>query len=437
MVQENKHIKGWRDLLRYQSVRAMSDRSWDYFLPVYIAAAGSASVSDSSDGRSASAVSTTALLFAARALAGLLLTPIFSREWRPSRLGAFMAVENIGLVCSGVSLWYLWGEDSASARFFWLICAGCAMSFEKAASKTQTTNAEKNAVVKVTSGGTGNAVALSRSNARLVQVDLAFATVSPFIVSFLTTSTLLGMRYTVPFLIILQLCLAVATLPLALRVVSGDGNSTAERACRRSLKSKSNTAESHGSKHPSSADVRSPRLILLATCLLYFTVVSPGSLFLAYLKNNGMEPYHIATFASAGQVAGIAGSLIVPPIVNYFGLGGASLRFLAFQTIAVICVAATALLGGAFMLPVMCIFTVISRLGLWGVDLTLRQLVQTRTNERTRVSVFGMQEGLTQAVSLLLYAVVSSNAFSFPVLCALSACALLSALACLGVDNNT
>ena len=136
MVQENKHIKGWRDLLLYQSVRAMSDRSWITFLPVYIAAAGSASVSDSSDGRSASGVNDGAAFCRSRACRATS-TPIFSREWRPSRLGAFMAVENIGLVCSGVSLWYLWGEDSASARFFWLICAGCAMSFEKAASKTR------------------------------------------------------------------------------------------------------------------------------------------------------------------------------------------------------------------------------------------------------------------------------------------------------------
>ena len=88
------------------------------------------------------------------------------------------------------------------------------------------------------------------------------------------------------------------------------------------------------------------------------------------------------------------------------------------------------------MLPTMCVLTVLSRLGLWGVDLTLRQLVQTRTSEATRVKVFGMQDGWTQTVSLLLHAVASYDALSFPVLCALSACALIGALTCLSVDSK-
>eukprot|EP01079_Euglenida_sp_SAG-EU17-18_P003057 gene3057-3607_t len=365
----------WTGLLLYRSVRAFCDRGWDYFLPVYIAAATA---------KNESAVSTTALLLAVRALAGLVLTPVMARAWHPSRLPAFMVIENLGLLCSGLSLWNLWGGDDHTVERIWLACAGCAMSVEQAASKTQTTAAEKCAVVSATAGGTGDAVALSRANARLVQVDLAFAAASPFLVSLLTTTMLRDTRQAVPFLIALQLCLAACALPLALRVMSrGSADHRTPARPATALAATTTTG-------------RSPKLVVLATGFLYFSVVSPGTLFLAFLKNQAMEPYNVAGFASVGQIAGIAGSLAVPAVVNRFGLSGASLRLLGFQAVAVAGVAVAACHGGSSMVSTMCVLTIISRLGLWGVDLTLRQLLQTRTSECTRVAMFGLQEGWIQ-----------------------------------------
>ena len=86
------------DILLLQGVRAISDRSWEYFLPVYISAAAY------DEGGAPAAVSTTALLFAARALAGLVLSPLFAAAWRPSRLPFYIAIENISLVCSALAL---------------------------------------------------------------------------------------------------------------------------------------------------------------------------------------------------------------------------------------------------------------------------------------------------------------------------------------------
>ena len=74
----------WRDILWLQGARALSDRSWGYFLPVFIASI-STSVENSAADATASAVSVTALLFAARALAGLILSPLFGRFWHADR----------------------------------------------------------------------------------------------------------------------------------------------------------------------------------------------------------------------------------------------------------------------------------------------------------------------------------------------------------------
>ena len=83
-----------------------------------------------------------------------------------------------------------------------------------------------------------------------------------------------------------------------------------------------------------------------------------------------------------------------------------------------------------------CLGCVVSRLGLWGVDLSLRQMVQSRTRNDNRVQTFGLQEGWTQFVSLMLYMVVSSDLFAFETLCAVSACALGSALVCVWMDGR-
>ena len=305
------------------------------------------------------------------------------------------------------------------------------MAFEKSSSKTQQDSVEKNAVV-VAAGGAANSVALSRANARLVQIDLAFATASPFLVSSLTSS--LGFRRTIWFLVTLQLALAALTMPLALRVSGGSPNATTAAAVvkGKGLKPSPTPKKTKARQRLN----RSPHLILLATGFLYLTVVSPGSLFLAWLKNQDVGAFYVAAFASAGQIAGIAGSLVVPTVVERVGLGGASLGLLCFQCVAVMGVAVAAVCLGGTRLGIlaMCVLTVCSGLGLWGVDLTLRQLVQTRTDDETRVAVFGMQEGWTQVVSLLLFAIVSSDTFSFPSLCVLSAGALVASLVCLGVD---
>merc|ERR1711871_824655 len=97
------------------------------------------------------------------------------------------------------------------------------MSVEQAASKTLTTNVEKHRVVATCAAGAAKdsaaAAALSVANARLVQVDLAVATITPFVVTHVTSQ--LGFRNAIVFLVLSQLAVAAGTLPLALRTADG------------------------------------------------------------------------------------------------------------------------------------------------------------------------------------------------------------------------
>ena len=437
----------WRDILCLQGARALSDRSWGYFLPVFVS-------SVSAIGPSAtSSVSVTAMLFAARALAGIILSPLFASAWRADRAVLYLIVENLALVFSGAFLW-LFATNSkesfevGSASFWWLLLSALCMAIEKSASRTQQCNIEKHQVVNAAGTET---VALSRANSRLVQIDLAFATISPFLISFLTSKSRFGFLRTIPFLVVSQCVIAVGTLPLVLRVseaaakISPDDSRSQEKGPK---------ASSGKSSVPSvrKDNLKSPRLIIFATGLLYFTVVSPGGIFLSWLKDASIDPYWIAFFSSSGQAAGILGSLLVPTIISTCGLGSSAIGLLAFQVVMVTIVAlsvnfapttvpmASASSGPSnfisLSVSMACVGCVVSRLGLWGVDLSLRQIVQLRTQSNNRVKVFGIQEGLTEFVSLLLYIVVSSNAFEFTTLCAMSACSLALALFCVVLDKN-
>ena len=99
-----------------------------------------------------------------------------------------------------------------------LLRAAVCMAVEKAASRTQQSNIEKHQVVNVVPSGTANTLGLSRANSRLVQIDLAFATAAPFLISFLTSESRFGYRWTIPVLVVIQIAIAILTVPLVLRI---------------------------------------------------------------------------------------------------------------------------------------------------------------------------------------------------------------------------
>ena len=142
----------------------------------------------------------------------------------------------------------------------------------------------------------------------------------------------------------------------------------------------------------------------------------------------------VAAVSAIGQLGGVAGTIVTPRILEKQSLLTAALGFLSWQLLTVSIVAFTVSTSGdhlgASELAVVCVFTAVSRIGLWGVDLTLRQIVQMRTPDNMRMKVFGVQHGITEAVSLALYACVSREIMAFPALCVASVAAVGFAWAC-------
>ena len=179
---------------------------------------------------------------------------------------------------------------------------------------------------------------------------------------------------------------------------------------------------------------------------------------LVFLSTQGLNPFAVASVASLGQVAGMVGAVITPRVIEKYGLNAAALILLTCQ---IVCVGGVAAMvfesdsaeqdiggnsssgsgngsghrerereSGRLLLCVVCMLTVLSRVGLWGIDLTLRQMVQQRTEDSMRVAVFGVGEALSQCVSLCLYLVVTSEVLTFSTLTLVSSFSLGGAWLC-------
>ena len=421
----------WNNILLVRCVRAANDRTWEYFLPIFISHVVTTS----------SSLSTTALLLAVRCLASLVLLPLFANLWSPSRSLLYAAVENISLVASGISL-YWWCDDGDNVSI--LYAAAVFMAFEQAASKTLTSNVEKHAVVLQSS----TPVELSKSNASLVRLDLIVAALVPFAVGLVVVRA--GHRNAVPLFIVLQVMTSVLSLPTALKVATNS-------AGRKSPASGSVVPLDMGGHAPDLWWQTMPSaLVLLANALLYFTVVSPNGIMLVWLQNEGLDAFWLAAVSSLGQAAGIVGSLVTPHIIASKGLHRGALLVLVSQILCVGSVAALIVIvtkdenqnsssssssrsssGSTLILAMTCGLIVMSRVGLWGVDLVLRQMVQETTNDSNRVAVFGMGDSLSQCASLCMYVVVSSDRFTFSSLAIGSTCSLIGALVCVWMQMIT
>lgn len=457
----------WRDLLWLQASRSACDRVWEYFIPIYCANVVSAEHTPEIAARAATArtgLSITALLLGVRAFSGLILAPLFARLWMPERAFTFMLLENAALVVTGVALWFFGAsgpsevgtadaEEIEGGSLFWIVIAAISMAIEGSSSRTQQTNVEKHQVVRSFSVDSHNGVELlARANARMVQIDLVSATVSPFVVSLLASSSWIGFRGTVPFLIVAQVVVAAATSHVAVRV-SLANTETVENSSLTSPKQArthvSNSEQQHELASSQSFSFlgtdRRLSLVLLSSALVYFTVVSPNGLFLSWLSDQeSATPFLVASVSAGGQIAGLVGSLTTPPLVSHCGLRWGSVVALTWQFV---CVAGVALIvasgigshdtdssGGIHLglsfasVLLVCILCISSRQGLWSADLAMRQRVQSETTDASRMAVFGSLEAMCQLASLALYSVVSFELLGFSNLCIASACAVGSAL---------
>jgi hypothetical protein len=307
-----------------------------------------------------------------------------------------------------------------------------------------------------------SSVSLSKANAALVRLELLIAAAVPFFVGAVVLRC--GYRFSVPVLIVMQLLAALFSLPTALGVARKQQQQQQQPsfASTRNIElpgiappklappppPSPSSSPSPPPPPPSMSfaslmeHVRPVFIIMMANALLYFTVVSPSGMMLVYLQTKGLDSFYIASVSSLGQLFGMVGACITPSLIEKKGLRTAALLLLTCQTICVAGVAALiTLFGGdaqsegmssSIMLLVCCLI-VGSRVGLWGIDLTCRQIIQIGTKNAGRVAVFGVGDAMAQFVSLCMYVALSSELLGFSTLTMASTLALFSSWCCVYV----
>jgi len=157
---------------------------------------------------------------------------------------------------------------------------------------------------------------------------------------------------------------------------------------------------------------------MLALSMLHCTVLSFGNIMVAYVMTLGVPPAAIAGYRSLGEVFGFTATIVAPRIYSSLGAVKSATLFIWLQWLCLIpcvwggsnmarswppAVSSALLFGGVG----------VSRLGLWGFDLAVTQLMQERTVPASALAaVSGVQLSLENFWGLV--AAVASMVFTSP-----------------------
>ncbi|KAF9894481.1 hypothetical protein FE257_006364 [Aspergillus nanangensis] len=141
--------------------------------------------------------------------------------------------------------------------------------------------------------------------------------------------------------------------------------------------------------------------------LLYLTVLSFGTTMVTYLLHTGFSPLEVSCMRIGAVVAELSGTWAAPFIMDRIGPIRSGLWFLNWQFG---CLAA-AVAGYAFLddsSQVVAISLIVgvalSRIGLWGFDLSAQFLIQEGVNEHTRARFSSTEMALQNIFELLSFA---------------------------------
>eukprot|EP00933_Yihiella_yeosuensis_P004193 TRINITY_DN10840_c1_g3_i2.p1 TRINITY_DN10840_c1_g3~~TRINITY_DN10840_c1_g3_i2.p1 ORF type:complete len:401 (-),score=37.90 TRINITY_DN10840_c1_g3_i2:504-1706(-) len=377
-------------------LRSTNDRLWAFFIPVYIAAKR-----DSGD----VAVARVALYYLVSTSCGMILTPFLSSLWkRVVTPRQFFVTENIWLVISAVII-LAWSRSPNSD--YLLVLAGFVASVESSISQVITDFIEKDAAFRQSRE---SADGVAQSNARLAQIDLLIAAVTPMFAAFLGTG-----NSTVCALILLQLINAAICYPFFMSVVNSV-ESFAEGVTD-PAKEKLVASPHEGKKHPS--------IVMLSFSLLFVNAINPGGMFLAWLRSSvGLSEKAIAVFSGCCQLAGFLGAAQTPCLISLCGLELGAKSVIAAQA-AFVTVAAFLIQfhSSGMLLGLLLVLIACSRVALWSYDLLSRQLIQEATTDASRLIVFARLSSWTKVASLFMYALGASS-ISFEKICIVSSAAV-------------
>lgn len=154
----------------------------------------------------------------------------------------------------------------------------------------------------------------------------------------------------------------------------------------------------------------------ISLALLYFTVLSFGTLMTATLEWEGIPAYIIGIARGISAAIGIAATFLYPVMESQISTLRTGLWSIWFQwTCLVVCVASIWIpskLGAAYTLMG---GVAVSRLGLWMFDLSVIQQMQDHVPETDRCVVGGVQNSLQSVLDLTTYlmGIIISNPQDF------------------------
>lgn len=225
-------------------------------------------------------------------------------------------------------------------------------------------------------------------NASMRRIDLFCKLIAPMFISLVDNFstrvaiwTVLGLNAAsvlVEYFAIAHVYRSVPNLRKATTSCHNSGENEANHADHRSCQ----TIKSYlrGSTAPWKEYVASPVFLpSFALSLLYMTVLSFGATMVTYLLHSGFNPLEVSCMRIGSVVAEVSGTWTAPIIMNRIGPIRSGLWFLNWQFC---CVAGAAF---AFVLwdsnsklvaATLIIGVALSRIGLWGFDLSAQFLVQ-------------------------------------------------------------
>eukprot|EP00658_Telonema_sp_P-2_P008159 TRINITY_DN13060_c0_g4_i4.p1 TRINITY_DN13060_c0_g4~~TRINITY_DN13060_c0_g4_i4.p1 ORF type:complete len:591 (-),score=103.94 TRINITY_DN13060_c0_g4_i4:452-2224(-) len=136
-------------------------------------------------------------------------------------------------------------------------------------------------------------------------------------------------------------------------------------------------------------------LAALGLATVYFTVLSFGTLMTAYVNWRGMPGTYLGIARGCGAAFGIVATIVTPIMVHRLGARKAGLVSIWVQLMLLLpCFLSTAVSDPLAELSLLIGGVVVSRLGLWGFDLAVTQLLQTCVLETELGAVNGVQGAL-------------------------------------------
>lgn len=158
--------------------------------------------------------------------------------------------------------------------------------------------------------------------------------------------------------------------------------------------------------------------------LLFFNLMTNGSLVTTFLKWAGYSDLTLSIFRAISAALGMTSTLLVPTMISTFGLHKTALVFSWMFTLVLLpCIlvfmVTETLQGNHAALLVFAGAISLSRLGLWGFDLSVTQITQQMVAPSIAGVINGYQDSLTRVMGLLAWALIlyysDPTAFSVPI----------------------